>query len=221
MSPLRLGFIGVGSMGQCAHLKNYAVLPDCEVVALAELRPELARRVAAKYGVPRVYADHRELLAAEKLDGIVASQPFTRHTVLVPELLQAGVPIFTEKPLASTLEGGRRLAEAVAASGTWLMLGYHKRSDPATAWAVAEIQRLQETGELGKLKYVRVLMPAGDWVAGGFPTCCAATSRCRRWSGRPRPATSTRPATTSTPVSSTTISTRSTCCVSCWGSRMR
>jgi predicted dehydrogenase len=168
VSKLRIGFVGVGGMGQCAHLKNYAVLPDCEVVALAELRPGLAQRVAAKYGVPRVYADHRELLAAEKLDGIVAPQPFTRHTVLVPELLEAGVPIFIEKPLASTLEGGRGLALAVADSGTWVMLGYHKRSDPATAWAKAEIERLQETGELGRLNYVRVLMPAGDWVAGGF-----------------------------------------------------
>jgi predicted dehydrogenase len=48
------------------------------------------------------------------------------------------------------------------------MLGYHKRSDPATMAAVAEIERLQSSGELGKLTYVRILMPAGDWVAGGF-----------------------------------------------------
>ena len=37
---VRIGFVGVGSMGQCAHLKNYAVIPECEVVALAELRPD-------------------------------------------------------------------------------------------------------------------------------------------------------------------------------------
>ena len=38
-----------------------------------------------------------EMLANEKVDGIVASQPFTRHGILVPELAKAGVPIFTEK----------------------------------------------------------------------------------------------------------------------------
>jgi predicted dehydrogenase len=48
------------------------------------------------------------------------------------------------------------------------MVGYHKRSDPATMYAKAEIDRLKSTGEIGKLKYVRILMPAGDWVAGGF-----------------------------------------------------
>jgi predicted dehydrogenase len=48
------------------------------------------------------------------------------------------------------------------------MVGYHKRSDPATMYARQEIDRLKQTGELGRLRYVRILMPAGDWVAGGF-----------------------------------------------------
>lgn len=168
MHKVRIGFVGAGAMGQCAHLKNYATLPDCEVVAIAELRPELARKVAAKYGVPRVYPDHRAMLAVERLDGIVASQPFTRHDVLVPELLEAGAPIFTEKPLAASVEAGQRLLHAVENSGTWLMVGYHKRSDPATICAKAEIDRLKQSGELGRLRYVRILMPAGDWIASGF-----------------------------------------------------
>lgn len=168
MDKVRIGFVGVGAMGQCAHLRNYVTLTDCEVAAIAELRPELARKVAARYGVPRVYADHRAMLAAEKLDGIVASQPFTRHGVLIPELLETGVPVFTEKPLAGSVEAGERLLRAVEKSGTWHMVGYHKRSDPATVYAKAEIERLKQTGELGRLRYVRILMPAGDWIASGF-----------------------------------------------------
>ena len=74
MEKVRIGFVGVGSMGQCAHLRNYAALPDCEVVAIAELRPELAAQVANRYGVPNVYRDHRELLANEELDGVVARE---------------------------------------------------------------------------------------------------------------------------------------------------
>ena len=165
---IKLGFVGVGGMGQCAHLKNYITLPDCEVVALAEVRQGLGQKVAARYGVPRVYPSHVEMLASEKLDGIVASQPFNRHGVLVPELLKAGVPLFTEKPLAASLEVGEHILKALQASGTWHMVGYHKRSDPATACAKTEIDRLKGSGELGRLTYVRILMPAGDWVANGF-----------------------------------------------------
>ncbi len=165
---LRLAFIGTGSMGQNAHMKNYATLNECEIVALAEVRPRLAERVAAKYAVPRVYHDHHELLANEQVDALVAIHPFPRHVFLLPELLEAKVPIMIEKPLAATYEGGQRLVEAVKQSGTWIMLGYHKRSDPATTYAKAEIDHLKASGELGKLRYIRILMPAGDWVAGGF-----------------------------------------------------
>ena len=168
MAAVRIGFVGVGGMGQCAHLRNYVTVPDCEVVALAELRQDLGKRVAARYGVPRVYRNHEEMLGQEKLDAIIASQPFTRHGTLVPEILKAGVPIFTEKPLAGCIEAGERILAALRASGTWHMVGYHKRSDPATMYAVAEIARLKQTGELGKLRYVRILMPAGDWIASGF-----------------------------------------------------
>jgi predicted dehydrogenase len=165
---IRIGFVGVGGMGQCAHLKNYMTVPDCEVAAIAELKPDLGAKVAARYGIQKVYTDHASMLAKEKLDAIVASQPFTRHGTLVPDLLKSGLPVFTEKPLAGTLPMGEKIAAAVKASGTWMMIGYHKRSDPATMHAKAQIEAIKASGELGPMKYVRLLMPAGDWVAGGF-----------------------------------------------------
>jgi predicted dehydrogenase len=165
---VRIGFVGVGGMGQCAHLKNYTTLEDCEVVAIAELRQNLGSKVAARYGVAHVYPSYQEMLANETLDGIVASQPFTRHGTLISELLKAGIPVFTEKPLAGTVEMGEKIVAAVKASHTWMMIGYHKRSDPATMAVHDEILRLKTTGELGKMTYVRLSMPAGDWIAGGF-----------------------------------------------------
>jgi predicted dehydrogenase len=165
---IRIGFVGVGSMGQCAHLKNYVTWPECEVVALAELRPGLAQRVAEKYGVPRVYSDPEEMLGKEQLDGIVAAQQFVRHGQVITPLYQAGLPILTEKPLAASVAVGEQMLAALKAGGSWHMVGYHKRSDPASMFARQEIERLKQTGELGKLRYVRILMPAGDWVNNGF-----------------------------------------------------
>jgi predicted dehydrogenase len=174
MDKVKIGFVGVGGMGQCAHLKNYVTVPDCEVVAIAEVRENLGKRVAARYGVPKVYKTAEEMLASEKLDGIVASQPFNRHGVLLPEIYKAGVPVFTEKPLAASIEVGQKILDALAKSGTWHMVGYHKRSDPASMYAKAEIDRLKASGELGPMRYVRILMPAGDWVAGGFSDLIAS-----------------------------------------------
>ncbi len=164
----RIGFVGVGNMGQCAHLKNYVVIPECEVVALAEIRENQGKLVAQRYGIPRVYKTHEDMLAHETLDGIVASQPFNRHGILVPALAKAGVPIFTEKPLAASLAVGEKILQTLKATGATHMVGYHKRSDPATTCAKQEIDRLKATGELGALRYIRILMPAGDWIAAGF-----------------------------------------------------
>jgi predicted dehydrogenase len=168
VSKVRIGFVGVGGMGQMAHLRNYVTLPDCEVVAIAELREKTAALVAARYGIPKVYRDHKELLDAEELDGVVAVQQFNHHAVLLPEIYPRVRHVFTEKPLAVSVEAGHALAAAAAQAGCTHMVGYHKRSDPATIYARTIIDEWKESGEQGSLRYVRLLMPAGDWVANGF-----------------------------------------------------
>lgn len=165
---MRIGFVGVGNMGQCAHLQNYVTVPGCEVVAIAEVKERQGRLVAQRYAIPGVYRDHLEMIEKEGLDGIVASQPFTRHGVLIKDLARTGLPLFTEKPLAGSIEVGEQILRDLEAGGSRHMVGYHKRSDPATIYAKSEIDRLKASSELGSLKYVRVLMPAGDWIASGF-----------------------------------------------------
>ncbi len=165
---VRIGFVGVGGMGQCAHLRSYVTIPECEVTAIAEVRPKLRDAVARKYGVPCTYASAEEMLAKEELDGIVAVQQFTQHGQVVIPLYKAGVPVLTEKPLAASVEVGEKMLAALKAGGSWHMVGYHKRSDPATMYAKNIIETFKTSGEIGKLKYVRILMPSGDWVANGF-----------------------------------------------------
>jgi predicted dehydrogenase len=168
MDRTRIGFVGVGSMGQAAHLRNYVALPECEVVAIAEVRPQLAFSVAQRFGIPHVYASAAAMLEHEQLDGIVAIQPFDHHGTIVTPLYSAGIPLLTEKPLASSIAMGEAMLAALQAGGSWHMVGYHKRSDPATMAAKALIERFVASGELGSLRYVRITIPEGDWVAGGF-----------------------------------------------------
>ncbi|MFC1735569.1 Gfo/Idh/MocA family protein [Candidatus Hydrogenedentota bacterium] len=165
---VRIGFVGVGNMGQCAHLKNYATIDECEVVAIAELRSDLRKKVSQRYGVGKTYENHSDMLASEELDAIVASQAFNHHGLLLPELLATGKPVFSEKPIAASIEVGEKIVQAEKDGGSFLMVGYHKRSDPATMYAKEKIEELRASGELGALTYVRIVMPAGDWIAGGF-----------------------------------------------------
>jgi len=168
MDKVRIGFVGTGRMGQCAHLKNYSILKDCTVTAIAEPRKYLAERVAQKYGVPKVYNNYSDMLSEEKLDGIVASQQFSYHWKIVPEILKAGIPVFIEKSLACSVQQGEKILSALKNSGTWLMVGYHKRNDPAIVYAKDRLDKWKSTGEMGELRYIRISMNGSDWIAGGF-----------------------------------------------------
>src|SRR5438034_7806894 len=153
-------------MGQVAHIRNYALLRDeCELVALAEPRPRTAELVASRYGIDRVYRDHRELLDSERLDGIVAAQRFTHHAALLPELYPYVPHLFTEKPLALGAAQGDRLAGLARESRCVHMLGYHRRSDPATREAKLIVDAWKASGELGALRYLRICYSDGDWTA--------------------------------------------------------
>jgi predicted dehydrogenase len=166
VDKLRIGFVGVGFMGQKAHLANYAVLDDCEVVAIAEPRRQLAEKVARRYGVEKVYKNHLELLEDCQLDAIVAAQPYRHHIKIVPDIINAGIPLLTEKPLALSVEAGEYLAKLADEKGVLHMVGYHKRSDPAMEYAKKLVDEWKASGEYGRLRYIRITMPPGDWVSG-------------------------------------------------------
>src|SRR5688572_2520533 len=97
-------------MGQVAHLRNYVKRDDCQVVAIAEIRPKLAQQVARRYGIERVYTSHHEMIEREKLDAIVAPQMFTLHGTQIPDIIRRSrLPILIEKPLACYPEMGQRI----------------------------------------------------------------------------------------------------------------
>jgi len=164
-AKVRIGFVGAGFMGQLAHIRSYASLhEECELVALAEPRRRTAELVAARYGIGRVYRDHRELLEAEQLDAIVAAQRYAYHAALLPELYPHVAHLFTEKPLALGAATGDRLSHLARESGCIHMLGYQRRSDPATREAKQTVDEWKAGGELGALRYVRICYSDGDWT---------------------------------------------------------
>jgi predicted dehydrogenase len=165
MRKIRLGFIGAGFMGQLAHLSNYAELDECVIEALAEPRKELGREVAGRYGIKKVYNDHIDLLKHCELDAVVASQYYGNHINIVPDILNIGVPLFTEKPLCLTVENGEKLVSLARKNNVLHMVGYHKRSDPAVEYAKKLSDEWKAGNEYGKMRIVRITMPPGDWTA--------------------------------------------------------
>ena len=164
MSKVKLGFIGVGHMGQLAHLYQYVNLrEDCEIVTLCDVKINQAKTLADRFNIPKVTADYRELLADPEIEAVVCIQYFENHVVLVPEVLKAGKHVMTEKPLCVFPENGDMLVKAAKDAGKIHMVGNHKRSDPATEYAMGVINKWKQTGEMGKMTYIRLSMPPGNW----------------------------------------------------------
>src|SRR5262249_36222843 len=161
-----IGMVGAGMVGQLAHLANFAKVPGCRVTAIAELRPQLGKLAAERFGVPRVYASHRDMLAADAVDAVVVvtRRPATGPVVL--DVLTAGKHVLSEKPMAHTLYQGRRLVEAARARGLTYSVGFMKRYDAGTARARQLLDGFLASGELGRILLMRTWCFGGEFVCG-------------------------------------------------------
>jgi predicted dehydrogenase len=166
MDKLRLGYIGCGFMAQRVHLPNFAAIPGVELSALAELRPRLGRKVQERFGIPRLYQDHQDLLADPDIDAVAVSAAFSVQGDLAREALLAGKDVFMEKPMAISLAQADAILEAERQSGRRLMVGYMKRYDAGNVLVKSLVDEFEATGELGAMTYLRNHSFGGDWIAG-------------------------------------------------------
>lgn len=159
--PLRIGWIGAGFIGQVAHLANYRDIPGAEVVALAELRPRLAKQVCRSHGIDRYYDHHSKLLEAGDIDAVVAIV-HRRHTATIAkDVLNAGYHLFTEKPMAQTEAQSTELAELAKARDLIYGIGFMRRYDQGVCYARDKIAEFRQTNELGSILYARCHLYAG------------------------------------------------------------
>ena len=136
--------IGLGAMGA-----NHArVLGEIDGVVLAAVADTDAARVAAATGGgARGYADYRVMLAEARLDVVVVAVPTRAHFDVASDVIAAGVAVLVEKPLAASLDEGRRLRDLAATAGVPLTVGHIERFNPA----VIELKRRLRAGELGRV----------------------------------------------------------------------
>lgn len=166
MHAIRLGYVGCGFMAQKVHIPNFLSIPGCELVALAEVRQDLGRRVQARYHIPRLYPHHEALLLAPDVDAIAVSGGFMEQGEIAREALLAGKDVFMEKPMAISLAQADRILDAAKSSGRRLMVGYMKRYDVGNELARAKIKEFRASGELGAVILARSHEFGGEWIAG-------------------------------------------------------
>jgi len=166
MRRLKLGYVGCGFMAQKVHIPNFLSIPECELVALAEVRSQLGERVRERLRIPCLFKSHLELAADPEIEAVAVSAGFAAQGEIARDCLLAGKHVFMEKPMAVSLEQGQQIVAAAESKGVKLMVGYMKRYDAGNELVKETIDRFRQTGEAGKLVYARNHGFCGDWTAG-------------------------------------------------------
>ena len=128
----RAAVIGVGHLGR-HHARILGAAPEVDLVAVVDIDVERARAVAADVGTVAL-PDVREIDSA--VDGVVVAVPTSDHLSVGLPLLEAGVAVLVEKPIAASIAEADRLIAAAAASGATLAVGHTERHNPAVAVAL-------------------------------------------------------------------------------------
>ncbi len=128
MKKVGLGVIGLGAFGQ-NHVKVYAEHPQAELVAVCDIKEDLTKKTAERYGVEG-YTDYHEMLKNPGLEAVSVVTPDFLHRNPVIAVVEAGKHVLCEKPLAITIEEAEEMVRAAEKAAVTLMVDFHNRWNP-------------------------------------------------------------------------------------------
>jgi UDP-N-acetylglucosamine 3-dehydrogenase len=145
MTDLAIGIIGLGRMGTY-HLETWERIDGAQVVGVAEPNEAVARERIGRRPIAH-FSDYRELIKRRDVDAISITAPSQQHAHIAMEVIAAGKHLLVEKPIATTLEDGLRMAAAARQAGVKLMVGHVERFNPA----VGKLAELIADGRIGNV----------------------------------------------------------------------
>jgi len=137
--------VGVGGMGG-AHCATVAKLDNVEFVAVCDAVPETAERVGKQYSC-KWYTDYEKMFSQERLQAVLIATPHPVHRPVCVAAAEAGVHVFTEKPMASTVSDADEMIRVCRKRGVKLGVMYQMRTDPA----LKKMHELIASGAVGEI----------------------------------------------------------------------
>jgi predicted dehydrogenase len=127
LAMLKVGVFGTGHLGKF-HLNNWKEMDGVKLVGFFDPNNETAKEITAQYGIKR-FNDEDKLMDAIDAADIVA--PTNHHFYLCEKAIRRGKHVFVEKPLANTMEEGRKLVGMAREANIKMQVGHVERFNPA------------------------------------------------------------------------------------------
>ncbi|WP_432503907.1 Gfo/Idh/MocA family protein [Kineococcus arenarius] len=147
---MRFGLIGLGRIG-AVHAATLSGLEVVDSLVVADAVPGAAQAFCDRHPGPAVAAADVAQVLASGVDGLVVAAATDAHPELLLAAVDAGVPVFCEKPVAREAADAVAVLQRVRASGVPVQIGYNRRFDAA----VAAAREAVAGGALGRLHTVR------------------------------------------------------------------
>jgi predicted dehydrogenase len=155
MNKVRVALVGCGAIAHVMHLpglQTMAEMGKVELVAVADTFAEKAQIAAEKYNIPRHYTELEQLLAEVEFDLLVNTTVIPSHFAVTLAALRAGKHVYTQKPMAATMEEATMLITEAARHNVRLASAPEHRVRPY----VGKIKELVEGGAIGRVNFAKV-----------------------------------------------------------------
>jgi len=150
VAPVRVAVIGT-SFASAVQIPGFQRCDGVEVVAVASGREERARAAAAKFGIPRAFADWRAMLDEVECDLVSIVTPPYLHREMALAAFEHGRHVFCEKPFAMDVSEAREMVERAECSGLVHAVDHEFRYRPARRL----LKEMVEAGHLGEPRVIR------------------------------------------------------------------
>lgn len=150
----QLGIIGCGDIAgyvaQLARLNRHLSIAACADAGLPG-----AESFARRHGIGAAYGHYRALLEHAGLDAVYIATPHYLHEDMAVDAIEAGLPVWLEKPITHSMEEAHRVVSTAEAHEIKVGVNYQYRYDRGM-YALAQAA---QTGLLGDLRYARINVP--------------------------------------------------------------
>ncbi|MFP4027294.1 MAG: Gfo/Idh/MocA family protein [Candidatus Brocadiia bacterium] len=135
---LKTAVVGCGQIARATHLPNIVRCEQLVLETVCDIKPEAAEKAAQDFEAETWCTDWREVIGSGEIELVVLCTHTELRCELIVAAMEAGIPVYTEKPMASSEEELARILECARATKVPCCVGHNRRSGPA----VLEFKRL-------------------------------------------------------------------------------
>ncbi len=147
MATVKIGFVGCGAISGI-YLENITKrFKEIEIIGVCDLIRERAENAVKNYNIPKLYNDMYELFADPEVDIVLnITRPY-EHFDVTMAALDAGKPVYCEKPLGASLEEGKKIMAKAKEKGLWV----GGAPDTFLGAGIQTCRKLIDDGEIGDI----------------------------------------------------------------------